>query len=108
MMSPALPLHTLIVICEGCLRMCAGSDLIEGTVMKSPSPTKHVVCLYCGLQSAVTNHASLGECVDALQREVTRLRDQVRQGKPSVPVVSRRQSDEHSPAATSVQFTPFR
>ena len=35
-----------------------------------------------------TNHGSVGECVDALRREVAGLRDYLRQGKPSVLVIS--------------------
>ena len=38
----------------------------------------------CGLPSAASNHARVGECVDALQGEVTRLRGHVRQDNPSV------------------------
>jgi hypothetical protein len=61
-------------------------------VTKSAPPPKNRVCLYCGLPSSVTNHGSVGECVDALQREVARLRDHLRQGTPSVSVVSARAS----------------
>ena len=67
---------------------------------KSAPPLKNRVCLYCGLQSPETNHGSVGECVDALQREVARLRDHLPQGKPSVPVISERASDRDNAGAT--------
>ena len=59
---------------------------------KSAPPPRNRVCLDGGLQSAVTNDGSVGECVDALQREVARLRDHLREGSPSVSVVSERVS----------------
>ena len=54
--------------------------------MKSAPPPQSRVCLYCGLPSSVTSHGNVGECVDALQHEVARLTDHLRQGKPGVPV----------------------
>jgi hypothetical protein len=41
-----------------------------------------IVCRYCHLESAVS-HASDRECIDELQREVTRLKDQLLPGRPS-------------------------
>jgi hypothetical protein len=40
-----------------------------------------IVCRYCDLESPVS-HASERECIDALQREVTRLKDQLLRGQP--------------------------
>ena len=37
----------------------ANLGLHEGSVMKAGSPTKSRVCLYCGVYSAVSNHANL-------------------------------------------------
>ena len=59
---------------------------------KSASPPNKV-CLYCGLQSAATNHGSVGECVHALKREVARLSDHLRQGTPNLPVVTQHASN---------------
>jgi hypothetical protein len=59
----------------------------RGIVTKSAPPPTNRVCLYCGLQSAATSHGSVADCVDALQREVARLRDHLHQGKPSGPVI---------------------
>ena len=63
------------------------------------------MCLYCGLQSAVTNPGSVGECVDALQREVARLRDHLREGtrvSPSLPNMHRFGTLEERPWLGSV------
>jgi hypothetical protein len=38
-----------------------------------------IVCRYCGLESALS-HASERECIDELQREVNRLKDQLLRG----------------------------
>jgi hypothetical protein len=37
--------------------------------MKGAPPAKGKFCLYGGVCSAVSNHANIGECVDALQRQ---------------------------------------
>ena len=43
--------------------------------MTKALPFRSKVCQHCGLLSAATSHGSVGECVDALQHEVARLRD---------------------------------
>ena len=59
---------------------------IEGIVMKSAPSTNRKNCVYCGLQSAESpNHASIRDCVDELQREVSRLQEHMRQGKAAAP-----------------------
>lgn len=86
-----------------------GPDVIEDTVTKSAPPTNRRVCLYCGLPSDVSpNHASIGECIDALQREVNRLRDDLHQAKSGAPVVSQRASDRDNARPMSVRLTPAR
>ena len=40
-----------------------------------------IVCRYCDLASAVS-HASERECIDELQREVTRLKEQLLRPEP--------------------------
>jgi hypothetical protein len=51
-------------------------------VTKPGSPNNGmVVCRYCALESAVS-HASVGECIDELQHEVTRLKDHLLRGRP--------------------------
>jgi hypothetical protein len=52
----------------------------------APLP-KHRVCLYCGLQSPAASHGNVGECVDALQCEVDRLRGHLRESKRNVAAV---------------------
>ena len=56
-----------------------------------------------GQASGVTSHGNVGECVDALQHEVARLTDHLRQRRPSVPVASQRATD---PRPTSARLTP--
>jgi hypothetical protein len=80
--------------------MWGSSEVIEGIVTKSAHPPWGTVCRYCNLRSAVTNHGSVGECVDALQREVARLRNDLREGTPGVSVVS-----EHAPVRDTAAAT---
>jgi len=75
----------------------------DSIVTKSAPPPKCRVCLYCGLPSGVTSHGNVCDCVDALQHEVARLTDHLRQGKPSVPVASQPATD---PRPTSARLTP--
>lgn len=68
----------------------AAQRLHRGTVTKSPLPNNHhAVCQYCGLESATSmNHASTRGCIDALQREVTRLREHLMNGRSDDSPVS--------------------
>jgi hypothetical protein len=50
-----------------------------------------VVCRYCALESAVS-HASEQECIDELNREVTRLKDHLPHGHPDEIAVLRPES----------------
>jgi hypothetical protein len=50
---------------------------IEGTMMKSGLPDNRIRCRYCGLESVVTSHGTMGECIAALEREVNRLRQEL-------------------------------
>ena len=54
-------------------RVAAGQTSSPSIVTKSVPLRTSRVCLHCGLQSGVTSHGNVRECVDALQREVTRL-----------------------------------
>lgn len=76
-----------------------------GIVAKSAPPLKSGVCFYCGLQSGVASHGSVSECIDALEREVARLRDFLRHGKPSVPVAVQRATHSENARATSAPLT---
>ena len=71
-----------------------------------------MICLYCGLQSAVTpNHAKVSECVDALQREVSRLQDHLRlRHQRRDPLVSRHGPvpDRNIAGVTSASRMPVR
>jgi coproporphyrinogen III oxidase-like Fe-S oxidoreductase len=69
-------------------------------VTKLAFPPSHVGCPYCGLHSTAMNHGSVGECVDALQREVARLKDHLRQGKSVRPVGSQLPSAREHAAAS--------
>jgi hypothetical protein len=82
----------------------------EGIMTRSAASPKRTGCLYCGLQSAVSpNHASIAECVDALQLEVTQLRDHLRPGRqPSVPVVSRHAPNQGTAGAMSARLKRVR
>ena len=51
-------------------------------VMTSASLARHTVCRYCGLHAESHGHANIGECVGALECEVTLLRDHLRQRGP--------------------------
>jgi hypothetical protein len=73
--------------------------------MTKALPFRANVCQYCGLLSAATSHGSVGECVDALQHEVARLRDRLRQGKPSAPIVSQRAWDRDHAGAASARLS---
>lgn len=71
---------------------CGGSpDVIEGIVTKSAPHPRNKVCPYYGSNQLQGTMAGC-ECVDALQREVARLRDHLREGTPSVSVVYERVS----------------
>jgi coproporphyrinogen III oxidase-like Fe-S oxidoreductase len=86
--------------------LAATSDVIEDIVTKTAAPCRKGVCLYCGLQSLETNHGSVGECVDALQREVARLRDHLRQGKRNVPAASQTFVDQNDAEDASARLSP--
>jgi hypothetical protein len=45
-----------------------------------PPGDGRIVCRYCDLESAVS-HASERECIDELQREVTRLKERLSRGR---------------------------
>jgi hypothetical protein len=49
-------------------------------VTKSGLPLDRRVCDYCGLESAVS-HATARECIDVLQREANRLKNQMLHGR---------------------------
>jgi hypothetical protein len=51
-----------------------------------------VVCRYCALESAVS-HASEQECIEELNREVTRLKDHLPHGQPDEMAVLHRESE---------------
>jgi hypothetical protein len=57
------------------------------------------------LRRAIVVATILGPPIDALQGEVARLREHLRQGKPSVPVVSQRGSDRDNAGATSARLS---
>ena len=50
--------------------------------MNSAPSTDRTICRYCALESAVS-HASERECIGELQREATRLREQLLRGRHS-------------------------
>lgn len=77
----------------------------RGIVTTSAPAAKNRVCLYCGLPSGATNHGTVGECVDAIQCETVRLRDELRHSKPGVPVASRRPADRDDARATWPRLT---
>jgi hypothetical protein len=51
------------------------SEVIKKHMSKSAPLSESRLCPYCGVQSGVTSHGNLSECVDALHREVTWLKD---------------------------------
>ena len=57
-------------------------------IMLPGSPARHTVCRFCGLHAEPHGHASLTECVVALEGEVNLLRAQVRQREPRAAVDS--------------------
>ena len=60
---------------------------IEAVLPKSGSPNNPLVCRYCGLETAVP-HAGARDCIDALERERNRLREQLLQRRPGDTAVS--------------------
>lgn len=73
---------------------------------KSGLPNNRMVCRYCGLETAVfTNHAATHECVEALQREVNRLREHLLRRRPSDTAVSQPTSDRDNAGAMSPDTT---
>ena len=66
----------------------------EGTVASYASSARIIVCRYCGLVTdSSMSHGRMGECVDALQREVALLRGRVRPDQ-SVVTGLRRGADQ--------------
>ena len=63
------------MISEGSRREGQARDVIEGHRDEVCTNTQESGLYLCGLQSAATSHSSVGECVDALQRELARLRN---------------------------------
>ena len=59
---------------------------------KAVTPTNRLICEYCGLESAVS-HASTRECISGLQREATRLRDNMLHGRSGDETVWSRERD---------------
>jgi hypothetical protein len=69
----------------------------------------HVVCQYCGLESAGSpDHASASECIVALEREVHRLRECLRHGRFSVTGVPKTLPDPANAAASSPRLMQVR
>jgi hypothetical protein len=50
------------------------------------SPARHTVCRFCGLHAEAYGHASISECVAALEGETTLFRKQLRQREPRAPI----------------------
>ena len=46
---------------------------------------RRLTCKYCGCTTDGTNHRSTSECIEALEREVERLRRLVAQQQPKKP-----------------------
>jgi hypothetical protein len=69
-----------VVLGASCSSLARSGSSPGATVTKSESPNDRVICRYCALESAVS-HASQGECIDALRREIHRLRDRVPPGR---------------------------
>jgi hypothetical protein len=79
---------------------------IEGTVTISPSPNNRVVCLYCGLESAeATNHATMDQCIAALEREANRLRKCLAHARPAVTAACEATPDRKSVGAATLRLT---
>jgi hypothetical protein len=73
---------------------------------KSGSPNNRLVCLYCGLESAEsTNHATMQQCIAALEREANRLRDCLTHARPGVTAVCDSTSDRKNDGAASPRLT---
>jgi hypothetical protein len=73
---------------------------------KCGSPNDHVVCLYCGLESAEsTNHATMEQCIAALEREANRLRECLRHAHPSVTAACNSTSDRKNVGVASPRLT---
>jgi hypothetical protein len=83
------------------------SDVIGDNVTKSTLTPTATGCLYCRLGFHDTNHANAGECIDALQREIARLREQLRNASQHSLAVrvqrslTRRGNDREGVPATS-------
>jgi DNA-binding NtrC family response regulator len=69
---------------------------------KSGPPNNRWICRYCGLDTgASTNHPGTRACIEALTREVYRLRDAVRHRPPTHAADSRPLSDRANAQAMS-------
>jgi hypothetical protein len=80
---------------------------IEAAVTKSGSPNNPLVCRYCGLETAVP-HAGARDCIDALERERNRLREQLLQRRPGDTAVSGPTSIRDDARALSRRLHPVR
>ena len=77
--------------------------------MKSGSSRHHLVCQYCGLESAGSpDHASARECIVALEQEVNRLRECLRHGRFSVMGPPKTPADPTNGVATSPHLMQVR
>jgi|RhiMethySRZTD1v2_1073278.scaffolds.fasta_scaffold287230_3 hypothetical protein len=74
------------------------SEVIKKHMSKSAPLSESRLCPYCGVQSGVTSHGNLSECVNALHREVAFLKHHLGQGKQSVPSAARATSATAYPA----------
>jgi hypothetical protein len=75
-------------------------------VTKFESVKTRVVCRDCGLESDAS-HANSRECVEALQRECSRLRENLQHGQSHDTAISEGMSDRDNANAMSPRLAPI-